>query len=106
MLKETLARLALRASDRDYDPRHAILDLSSELLALRDASATLPPHLHAEFHDPLTDVEQVQPSFPSRCATSPLFDRAGMGQLGRDRAERLVQRLRAIAATIERSERL
>jgi hypothetical protein len=104
MLRESLTRLAQRVSDPQYDPRHAILDVSSELLSIEVTEGTLPESLRLELSELLRDVKAVQPSFPSRRATSPLFDREGMGQVGRDRALRFVQRLKALAAAVESLE--
>lgn len=101
MLAETLRRLARRAGDPEYDPRHALLDISAELIPLANATEGLPPNLVAEFHDLVAEVRSVQPAFPSRRSTSPLFDRAGLGRIGYERAERLVQRLVALARAVE-----
>jgi hypothetical protein len=101
MLKVSLAQIARRVSERDYDPRHAVLDVSSELLSLKELAGELPQTLRPEFNELLNEIRAVQPTFPSRRATSPLFDREGMGRIGRDRALRLVQRLRALAAIVE-----
>lgn len=102
MLHESLSRLAKRVSDPQYDPRHAILDISAELLSLDSSHTPLPANLDRELRELLCEVRKVQPAFPSRRLTSPLFDREGMGQVGRERAIRLVQRLRALAAAVER----
>jgi hypothetical protein len=104
MLRESLTRLAQRVADPRYDSRHAILDVSSELLSIDTMQRALPESLRLELSELLRDVKAVQPSFPSRRATSPLFDREGMGQIGRDRALRLVQRLKAVAAAVESLE--
>jgi len=101
MLQDSLTRLARRTADPQYDPRHAILDISPELLSLESLLDAWPEQMRLEFRELLREVRKVQPAFPSRRATSPLFDREGMGQVGRDRAMRLVQRLRALAAAIE-----
>lgn len=104
MLRESLTRLAQRVSDPQYDPRHAILDVSSELLSIDTTQGALPENLRLELRELLREVKAVQPSFPSRRATSPLFDREGMGRVGRDRALRLAQRLKALAAAVESLE--
>lgn len=101
MLQDSLTRLAKRAADPQYDPRHAILDVSPELVSLELSLKSLPENLQLEFRELLHSVKMVQPAFPSRRATSPLFDREGMGQAGRERAARLVQRLHALAAAVE-----
>lgn len=101
MLQETLTRLAKRACDPQYDPRHAILDVSPELLSLDMSQGSLPESLQIELRELLREVNTVQPAFPSRRQTSPLFDREGMGQIGRERATRLVQRLWALASAAE-----
>lgn len=101
-LAESLARLARRACDPEYDPRHAVLDVAAELLPLADDAGGLPANLAAELRELVSEVRSVQPAFPSRRATSPLFDRAGMGRIGYERAERIVQRLAALARAVER----
>jgi hypothetical protein len=103
MLSETLARLAQRVSDPEYDPRHAILDISAELLALNDIEP-LPPALQVEWRELRDEVRAVQPAFPSRRTTSPLFDRTGLGRPGVERAERLIGRLIALARAANRSQ--
>lgn len=102
MVAETLKRLATRACDPEYDPRHAVLDVAAELLALADVAHGLPANLAAELRELVTEVRSVQPAFPSRRATSPLFDRAGLGRIGYEQAERIVQRLVALARAVER----
>ena len=102
MPAETLARLARRASEPGYDPRHAVLDVTAELAAAESDAAQLPPRLRDEFLALLAEVRSVQPDYPSRRETSPLFDRAGLGQPARERAERLVRRLVSLAAAVER----
>ena len=101
MLQESLTRLARRAADPQYDPRHALLDISDELLSLDQSREALPDNLQRELRELLREVKLIQPAFPSRRLTSPLFDREGMGQVGRERASRLVQRLWALAAAVE-----
>jgi hypothetical protein len=101
-LAEMLARLARRACDPEYDPRHAVLDVAAELLPLADSAEGLPAHLASELRELISEVRSVQPAFPSRRATSPLFDRAGLGRLGYARAERIVQRLVALARAVEK----
>ncbi|HEX6985658.1 MAG TPA: hypothetical protein VF170_09785 [Planctomycetaceae bacterium] len=105
MPSETLHRLAVRLSDPEYDPRHAVLDVAPELFAIEGDAAALPPRLAAEFRELLDEVRRVQPSYPSRRETSPLFDRAGLGRPGRERAERLIRRIVALAAALPRAER-
>ncbi len=105
MLTETLSRIARRVADRDYDPRHAVLDVSSDILSLRKSIDVLPPVLQNEFAELIDEFEQVQPSFPSRRTTSLLFDRQALGQAGRERAERLIRRLVALARTLENLEK-
>ena len=97
---QTLRRLAERAADPAHDPRHALLDLTVELLALEPEAATLPPAFAVELRAILAELRAVQPAFPSRRNTSPLFDRAGLGRPARQRAERLVRRLAALATAI------
>ena len=104
MLTDSLSRLAVRVADPAYDPRHAILDVSAELLPLGDAADGLPPRLRDELRDLLAEVRSVQAAYPSRRETSPLFDRAGLGRPARERAERLVRRLVALAASVKRTE--
>lgn len=99
-IAETLSRLALRVTVPEYDPRHAILDVTADLLATEPGAAALPPHLATELRDLLAELCDVQPQFPSRRSTSPLFDRAGLGRLGYARAERLVRRLVALADAV------
>jgi hypothetical protein len=102
MFSDSLNRLAIRVADREYDPRHALLDVSRELQALEPEAAALPATLASEFREILSEIRAVQPVFPSRRETSSLFDRSGLGHPGRERAERLVRRLvslsRAVAA--------
>jgi hypothetical protein len=105
MLPEILGRLALRASDATYDPRHGILDISRELLATEEHAATLPPELASELRELVAEIKLVQPLYASRRETSPLFDREGLGRVGRERAERLARRLAGIAAALQRLER-
>lgn len=105
MPTDTLAHIAVRVSDPDYDPRHAILDVTAELTAIEDRAASFPPHLAREFRELLAEIRSVQPQYPSRRETSPLFDRAGLGRIGRERAERLVRRLVALAAALRNAER-
>ena len=101
MMQDILTRLARRTADPQYDPRHAVLDIAPELLSLEASLESLPEAVQFEFRELLREVRKVQPAFPSRRLTSSLFDREGMGQVGRERASRLVQRLRALAAAIE-----
>ena len=101
MSAEALERLARRAADPQYDARHAILDISDELRALR-AEAAWPPELQAEFRALVREIESVQPVFPSQRRTSVLFDRAGMGQPGLERAQRLVRRLVSLSRSVPR----
>lgn len=104
MLAETLTRLLKRASDPEYDPRHGILDVSAELLALADATEPMPEHLRNEWSELLNEIRAIQPVFPSRRNTSPLFDRASLGRTGHERAQRLIQRLSALTASLRRNE--
>ena len=105
MLKETLARLATRASIPDYDPRHAILDVAPELLALERDAESLSGSLANELRELVAELKLVQPTYASRRETSPLFDREGLGRPGRERAERLIRRLAGIAAALRTSDR-
>lgn len=102
-LSETLSRLAVRAAAPEYDPRHAILDVAPELLGVGAIRHGLPPHLVAEMRDLTADVRAVLPPFPSRRNTSPLFDRAGLGRVGYQHAERLVRRLVALAKAVRKA---
>jgi hypothetical protein len=97
MPNDVLSRLAVRVSEPGYDPRHAILDVSGELLPLAGEADRLPPRLAGELGELLAQVRLVQPNYPSRRETSPLFDREGLGRLGYERAERIVKRLVALA---------
>jgi len=101
---EALARLALRASGPGYDPRHAVLDVAPELLAIGPGTVDLPQHLAAELREVLAEFRAVLPPYPSRRHTSPLFDRAGLGRVGYDRAERLVGRLAALAKAVRKAD--
>lgn len=105
MLADTLSQLARRASDPQHDPRHGLLDISSELLSLDTQAEQFPPQLRGEWRDLLSEVSQVQPTFPSRRNTSPLFDRAGLGRIGYDRAQRIIARIAALAGLLERTSR-
>lgn len=105
MLAETFTRLAVRVRDPAYDPRHAVLDVAPEFLPLQDAADELPPHLAVELRDLAAEIRSVQPAYPSRRNTSPLFDRAGLGRIGVERAERLVRRIVALARSVEKAGR-
>jgi hypothetical protein len=105
MLRETLARLAVRVSDSRYDARHAILDVSPELLTLESELRTLGGPAETELRELLEELKLVQPVYASRRETSALFDREGLGRPGRERAERLVRRLQGLAAALRRGER-
>lgn len=102
MSAEALEHLARRAADPQYDPRHAILDISGELQAV-DAGEDWPSELKAEFAELVREIEAVQPVFPSQRRTSVLFDRAGMGQPGLQRARQLVRRLVLLSRAIGRA---
>lgn len=97
MPNDVLSRLAVRVSQPGYDPRHAVLDVSAELLPLKERADELPPRLAEELRELLAEVRLVQPNYPSRRETSPLFDREGLGRLGYGRAERIVKRIIALA---------
>lgn len=102
MLAETLTRLARRAADPQYDPRHGLLDISTELQNLETQTDQIPPQLRSEWKELLQEIREVQPAFPSRRNTSSLFDRAGMGRIGYDRAQKIISRLAALANLLER----
>ena len=100
MPTEALTRIAIRLRDPAYDSRHAVLDVANDLLALEDSTESLPAPLREEFREILREVREVRPRFPSRRNTSVLFDRAGLGRIGRERADRLVRRQIALAAAL------
>ncbi len=102
MPAETLARLARRVSEPDYEPRRAVLDIAAELMAVEPDADRLPPRLRDELLELLADVRAVQPEYPSRRETSPLFDRRGLGRPARERAARIVRRLVALSDATER----
>lgn len=103
MSVDLLSRLAIRVSDPAYDPRHAILDITAELNSALADTVELPPHLAAELRELCDEIGRVQPTYPSRRETSPLFDRVGLGRPGRERAERLVRRLVSLARSVQRT---
>lgn len=103
MSVDLLSRLAIRVSDPAYDPRHAILDVTAELNTAVADAVELPPHLAAELRELIDEIRGVQPKYPSRRETSPLFDRAGLGRPGRERAERLVRRLVSLVRSVQRA---
>ena len=102
VFSDRFSLLAIRVADPDYDPRHALLDVTGDLQALEPAASALPVNLQVEFRELLAEIRDIQPVFPSRRETSPLFDRSGLGRTGRERAERLVRRLVARARATAR----
>ncbi len=101
---DPLAQLRLVANrllnDRT-DLRHTVLDVSADFLATSDQLPGLPAVLSAELRDLRAEVAGVQPRFPSHRKTSVLFDEAGLGQPGRERANRIADRVVALVRQLD-----
>jgi len=98
-----LSNIVSQFQAADYDARHLLLDLSEKIQELADRiPQSLPDHLKSEWKAICTEVSEVQPAFKSHRKTSILFDRAGMGQPGRQRAIALITRIAALSRAVSR----
>ena len=98
-----LSNIVRQFQAADYDARHMLLDFSEKILELADrVPQLLPDPLKSEWKSICTEVDEVQPAFKSHRKTSVLFDRAGMGQPGRQKAIALITRMTALSRSVDR----
>ncbi len=103
--QQALSNIVSQFQAADYDARHLLLDLSEKILELAEGvTRFLPEPLKSEWKSICTEVDEVQPSFKSHRKTSILFDRAGMGLPGRNRAIALITRMAALSRAVDRLE--
>ena len=91
-----LQLIARKLSGADQDIRHALLDVSADFLAVAANLEDFPALLHDEVQSLAAEVLRVQPRFPSHRETSVLFDREGLGMVGKQTARELAQRIRGV----------
>ena len=64
-----------------------------EFVRVATNCGTLPDVLQTELSEIFAEIDAIRPQYPSHRETSPLFDRAGLGQEGHRRAQVLSQRI-------------
>jgi len=95
---ERLSRISKRISAYQ-DRRQALVDVVDEFLAFA-SSPGIPADLKPEVASLAREMEEVKPQFPSHSRTSVLYDTAGLGKPGKDRAARLALRIEALARDV------
>ncbi|QDT37455.1 hypothetical protein [Stratiformator vulcanicus] len=94
-LPDQLAVIARRISDYP-DARHAVINVADDFAAVA-TSPGIPDGHRPEFDDLARELSDIKPRFPSQPTTSILFDRAGLGKPGRERALRIAHRIEALS---------
>jgi hypothetical protein len=93
--------LVYKLSDEEHDIRHRVLDVSDSFTELAQEIEQFPQPLRIEVQEIAHELDLIKPLFPSHRETSILFDREGLGQLGRERAHRIAARMVAVARSVE-----
>ncbi len=96
--------IARNLDNVDDDIRHRLLDVSPKLFELAADIAQFPPSLQPEFREIIAMLSEVQPVFSSQRNTSMLFDREGLGSVGRKTATNLAQRILSLANEFKEKE--
>ena len=102
-LKPQLARIAARLKTDREDLRHTVLDVADDFLAVASDAGRFDGPLRDEVCEIVQELLEVQPRFKSHRKTSALFDRAGMGLPGKQRAEKLALRIIAVCEAAQRT---
>ncbi|QDT64915.1 hypothetical protein [Calycomorphotria hydatis] len=90
-----LQRIARQLTDYE-DARQAVVNLREDCIrCLGDLNP--PARFQSEIGSLLKELDEVKPSFPSQPRSSILYDREGLGKVGRDRAKRIVTRIEALS---------
>ena len=94
-MEDCLQRIARQLSDYE-DARQAVVNLWED--CIRCLNELNPPvRFQAEIRSLMTELDEVKPSFPSQPRSSILYDREGLGKVGKDRATRIVTRITALS---------
>ncbi len=96
-VQRELYLIARNLDNVEDDIRHRLLDVSQKLFDLAENMEQFPSTLQSEFREIIVALKDVQPVFPSQRNTSVLFDRAGLGSIGRKTATDLAQRILSLA---------
>lgn len=101
-LKRQFRLIAQKLVGEQTDLRHSILDICPEFRQATADLSSFPDFLKKEVQQIRSELEQVQPVFPSHRKTSPLFDREGMGQKGLKKANDLAGRIISVYRQLEK----
>jgi len=101
-IRTQLRRAAVRLANDDHDLRHALLDVYDDLQQAFADERAYPEAMRDEIRELRAEVEAIEPRFRSHRGTSVLFDREGLGSVGRTRAANLARRIIAVAQSLER----
>src|SRR4026207_1627222 len=99
--QKQLRLAAVRLANDDLELRHALLDVSDELLQSLADESVYPGRLRAEVRELHREIEEIQPRFRSHRSTSSLFDREGLGEPAKKRARHLALRVIAVAKAVQ-----